>query len=116
MWKVAAVLGGSPTCQPRHSCGTAAIGALLSRQPLPVAEDAKMPDAALPIVVIPDDIGGSFGSSPNIGRIRQVATVAIHGSRPSGETELGDRISGANVILSFRPAFTRFPRPVLDRP
>jgi len=74
-----------------------------------------MPEISLPIVVIPDDIGGSFQSSPNIERIREVATVAIHGSRPSGEAELGERIQRASVILSFRPAFTRFPKPVLDR-
>jgi hypothetical protein len=32
------------------------------------------------VVVIPDDIGGSFKSSPNIDRIKNVATVALMNS------------------------------------
>ena len=67
-----------------------------------------------PIVVIPDDIGGSFHSSPDIDRLRKVATVVVHGSRPSGDAELIERIRDATVILSFRPAFTKFPKHVLD--
>jgi len=72
-------------------------------------------DTTKSIVVVPDDIGGSFRSSPNIDRIRDVAALEIHGSRPSGENDLGERIRGASVVLSFRPAFTKFPKPVLDR-
>ena len=66
------------------------------------------------LVVVPDDIGGAFRSSPNIARIEQVATVTFHQQRASGEAELSARVRDANVILSFRPAFTRFPKAVLD--
>jgi len=73
------------------------------------------PENLKPIVIVPDDIGGSFQSSPNIDRIKTVATVEIHRARPSEEAELGDRIRGADIVLSFRPAFTKFPKLVLDR-
>ena len=65
------------------------------------------------IIVVPDDIGGAFRGSPGIDRLRQVATVEIHGTRPS-DSELIERVRNATVILSFRPAFTRFPKAVLD--
>ncbi|HMK78781.1 MAG TPA: NAD(P)-dependent oxidoreductase [Xanthobacteraceae bacterium] len=74
-----------------------------------------MPDTSQPIVVVPDDIGGAFRSAPNIERIRAIASLEIHGARPAGEAELGERIRDATAVLSFRPAFTRFPKPVLDR-
>ena len=73
-----------------------------------------MADAHKPIVVVPDDIGGSFRSSPNIERIRAIAAIAFHEQRAASEAELIERIQSANVILSFRPAFTRFPKHVLD--
>jgi D-3-phosphoglycerate dehydrogenase / 2-oxoglutarate reductase len=73
-----------------------------------------MADAKKPIVVVPDDIGGSFKSSPNIDRIKNIATVAFHEQRASSDAELIERIRGANVILSFRPAFTKFPKHVLE--
>jgi len=72
-------------------------------------------DTSRPIVVVPDDIGGSFQSSPNIDRIRQRASVEIHRARPSDEIELGERVRDAHIVLSFRPAFTKFPKLVLDR-
>ena len=56
------------------------------------------------IVVVPDDIGGAFRASPNIDRLSKVATVEIHGERPS-DAELIERVRNATVILSFRPAF-----------
>jgi D-3-phosphoglycerate dehydrogenase / 2-oxoglutarate reductase len=67
-----------------------------------------------PTIVVPDDIVGSFTSSPGMERLRQIATVVLHKQRASGEAELIERVRGANVILSFRPAFTKFPKPVLD--
>jgi D-3-phosphoglycerate dehydrogenase len=73
-----------------------------------------MADAHKPIVIVPDDIGGSFRSSPNIERIKNIAAIAFHEQRASREAELIERIRGANVILSFRPAFTKFPKRVLD--
>jgi phosphoglycerate dehydrogenase-like enzyme len=66
------------------------------------------------IIVVPDDIGDSFKSSPNIERLAKIATVAFHGNRASDEAELIRRIREANVILSFRPAFTKFTKSVLE--
>src|SRR5205807_7020304 len=74
-----------------------------------------MPDHLQPIVVIPDDIGGSFQTAPSIDRIREVASLEIHQARAANESELAARIRGADIVLSFRPAFTRFPKAVLDR-
>ena len=71
-----------------------------------------MPDKH--IIVIPDDIGGSFRSSPNIERLKKVATVAFHDQRASDEAELSARIRDATIVLSFRPAFTKFPKSVLE--
>jgi D-3-phosphoglycerate dehydrogenase / 2-oxoglutarate reductase len=65
------------------------------------------------IIVVPDDIGGSFRGSPGIDRLKQVATVEIHCERPS-DADLIQRVRNATVILSFRPAFTRFPKAVID--
>jgi D-3-phosphoglycerate dehydrogenase len=65
------------------------------------------------IIVVPDDIGGAFRGSPGIDRLRAVAAVEIHGARPS-ETELIERVRNATAILSFRPAFTKFPKALLD--
>jgi D-3-phosphoglycerate dehydrogenase / 2-oxoglutarate reductase len=76
--------------------------------------DAPMADANKPIVVVPDDIGGSFKSAPNIDRIKNIATVSFHEQRASSEAELIERVRSANVILSFRPAFTKFTKPVLE--
>ena len=73
-----------------------------------------MPASSKQIVVVPDDIGGSFRSSPNIDRLRNVATVEFHEQRASDDAELIERIRNATIILSFRPAFTRFPKAVLD--
>ena len=66
-------------------------------------------------VVIPDDIGGSFKSSPHIDRLTAVANVVFCDSRASDEAELIRRVRDADIILSFRPAFTRFPKSILDR-
>jgi phosphoglycerate dehydrogenase-like enzyme len=70
--------------------------------------------ASRPIIAIPDDIGNAFKSSPNIDRLEKVGTVELHNQRASGERELIGRIRNANVVLSFRPAFTKFPQSVLD--
>lgn len=73
-----------------------------------------MPDRSQRVVV-PDDIGGSFQSAPGIERIKAIARVEFHRARAASESELADRIQGADVVLSFRPAFTKFPKSVLDR-
>jgi phosphoglycerate dehydrogenase-like enzyme len=76
--------------------------------------DISMADATKQIIVIPDDIGESFKSSPNIERLMKIATVELYSQRASDETEMIGRVRSANVILSFRPAFTKFPKSVLD--
>jgi D-3-phosphoglycerate dehydrogenase / 2-oxoglutarate reductase len=77
-------------------------------------EAVSMPKVAKQVIVVPDDIGGAFKLASNINRLTEIATVAFHGERASGEAELIRRVHDANVILSFRPAFTKFPRSVLD--
>src|SRR5262245_48957305 len=74
-----------------------------------------MPDRSQPTVVVPDDIGGSFQSAPNIERIKAVANVEVHRTRAADESALASRIREADVVLSFRPAFTKFPKSVLDQ-
>ncbi len=64
-------------------------------------------------VVIPDDTSGSFERSKETERLRAVATVTLHGSPIAGESDLIARIGDAEIVLSFRPAFTRFPAGVI---
>jgi D-3-phosphoglycerate dehydrogenase/(S)-sulfolactate dehydrogenase len=73
-----------------------------------------MVTANTPVIVIPDDIGGAFKSSPGIERLKKIATVAIHEQRLSNDVELIKRVYEATVILSFRPAFTKFSTAILD--
>ncbi|MBI3992134.1 MAG: hypothetical protein HY342_02585 [Candidatus Lambdaproteobacteria bacterium] len=68
---------------------------------------------AKPMVVVPDDINGAFAASPELARLQAVAQVHLHSTRPADEAELTARVRPADVVLSFRPAFTRFPAPVL---
>lgn len=67
-----------------------------------------------PIIVIPDDINGSFAGSPELARLQDTGQVVLHQDRPRDEAELMARIKEADVVLSFRPAFTRFPQHVLQ--
>lgn len=60
------------------------------------------------LVVIPDDIVEAFAKSRHLDRLRAVAEVVIHPTRPADERELGARIRDADIVLSFRPAFTKF--------
>src|SRR5262249_4886673 len=62
---------------------------------------------------VPDDISNAFQESPETTRLRAVAEVAIYGSRIAGADELIGRIQDADIVLSFRPAFTRFTAPVI---
>jgi D-3-phosphoglycerate dehydrogenase len=78
------------------------------------AAGETVPESSKQVVVVPDDIGGSFRSSPNIDRLRSIATVEFHEQRAASDAELIERIRNATVILSFRPAFTKFPKAVLD--
>lgn len=68
---------------------------------------------ARPHVVIPDDIANRYGGNPDeLARLRALTEVTIHGDRPTPDT-LAERIRDADIVLSFRPAFTRFPKEVL---
>ena len=73
-----------------------------------------MVDAKKPVIVVPDDIGGSFKSSSSIERLKKIATVVFHEQRALSDVELIERVHDATVILSFRPAFTKFSTPILD--
>src|SRR3954469_4287030 len=64
-------------------------------------------------IVVPDDIGGSFQSSPNIARLNDRAALSFFTERPSNEEDLIERIRTANIVVTFRPAFTKFPKHVL---
>jgi hypothetical protein len=80
--------------------------------PKPTTTSADIPQK----VVIPDDINGAFQSSPNLSRLRSLAQIEIFDSRASGDNELIGRIRDASVILTFRPAFTNFPKPSSTAP
>jgi phosphoglycerate dehydrogenase-like enzyme len=64
-------------------------------------------------IVIPDDIVGTFAQSPEMARLRVEAMLEIHGARLVDQADLGRRIDNADIVLSFRPAFTRFTADVL---
>jgi phosphoglycerate dehydrogenase-like enzyme len=67
-----------------------------------------------PRVVIPDDVVNRYSGHPEeLARLQALADVTVHGDRPT-EQALAERIRGADIVLSFRPAFTRFPRAVLE--
>jgi phosphoglycerate dehydrogenase-like enzyme len=66
-----------------------------------------------PRIVVPDDIGASFKSSPNIARLNERAIISFFNERPSNEEYLIERIRTAGIVLTFRPAFTKFPKHVL---
>jgi phosphoglycerate dehydrogenase-like enzyme len=69
---------------------------------------------AKPTIVVPDDIGRAFKSSATIGRLSKNAALIFYEERAKDEAELIERIRPANIVLSFRPAFTKFPKSVLD--
>ena len=64
-------------------------------------------------IVVPDDINGAFQSAGNLACLERHGRIEIHARRPESEAELIERIRDASVVLSFRPAFTRFPKTVL---
>lgn len=64
-------------------------------------------------IVVPDDVGESFKSSPNIARLNDRAVLSFFTDRPSNDHNLIERIQTANIVLTFRPAFTKFPKDVL---
>jgi phosphoglycerate dehydrogenase-like enzyme len=72
-----------------------------------------MGGASRPTIVVPDDIGRSFKSSPNISKLSSLGTLVFYDQRVSGDAELMDRIRSASIVLTFRPAFTKFPKHVL---
>lgn len=66
-------------------------------------------------IVIPDDIGGSYAVSPHLAKLKNFGSVRIFGEKPADANALADRIQLADAVVSFRPAFTRFPLAVLER-
>jgi glycerate dehydrogenase len=64
-------------------------------------------------IVIPDDIVGTFAASPEMARLREEAVLEIHGARLADQSDLARRIGDADIVLSFRPAFTQFTAEVL---
>ncbi len=72
----------------------------------------QQPSARLRIVV-PDDIAACYAQGGDeLERLRRVADVMIYATRPT-PAELTERIRDADIVLSFRPAFTRFPSEVI---
>jgi D-3-phosphoglycerate dehydrogenase / 2-oxoglutarate reductase len=63
--------------------------------------------------VVPDDISGAFRDSHETARLLSAAEVIFYSSRSAGDAELTGRIRDAEIVLSFRPAFTRFPASVI---
>lgn len=81
----------------------------------PTAGMEVQSDLQRPLVVIPDDVAGRYGGSPDeLSVLRGLAEVVIHETRPS-QGELIERIQRADIVLSFRPAFTKFPAEVLEK-
>jgi phosphoglycerate dehydrogenase-like enzyme len=73
-----------------------------------------MSKLAKPTIVFPDDIGRAFKFCANVERLSTNATLIFHEHRAKDEADLIERIRPANIVLSFRPAFTKFPKSVLD--
>jgi phosphoglycerate dehydrogenase-like enzyme len=66
------------------------------------------------IVVVPDDINGAYAAFDGVAELEALGEVVIHGTRPRDEVELAERVKPATAIISFRPAFTRFPAAVIQ--
>ena len=64
-------------------------------------------------IVIPDDITGAYGGSAETERLRAKGQVEIFASHVADPAELTARVREADIILSFRPAFTKFPAAVI---
>ncbi|MFN2645814.1 MAG: 2-hydroxyacid dehydrogenase [Burkholderiales bacterium] len=66
------------------------------------------------LVVIPDDINGAYSAFDGLAELEALSEVVIHRTRARDEAELAERVKPATAILSFRPAFTRFPAAVIQ--
>lgn len=64
-------------------------------------------------IIIPDDITGAYSGSAETERLRAKAEVQIFASHVADPDELIARVRDADIVLSFRPAFTRFPASVI---
>jgi D-3-phosphoglycerate dehydrogenase len=67
-----------------------------------------------PMIVIPDDISGSYAQSHHLSRLEAIGEVRLFPDRPASPAELAERLQGADAAISFRPAFTRFTADVLS--
>jgi D-3-phosphoglycerate dehydrogenase len=65
------------------------------------------------IVVVPDDVNGAYAQFDGLESLKKISEVRIHARRARDEAELAERVRPANAILSFRPAFTKFPAAVI---
>jgi D-3-phosphoglycerate dehydrogenase len=64
-------------------------------------------------IAIPDDITGAYSDSAETNRLKAIADTQIFKTHIANADELISRIRDADVVLSFRPAFTRFPAAVI---
>ncbi|MFK7822115.1 MAG: NAD(P)-dependent oxidoreductase [Planctomycetaceae bacterium] len=55
-----------------------------------------------PRIVIPGDAPVMIGDSPNLDRLREVASVELHRDRPRDEAEQVARVQGAEILLNSR--------------
>lgn len=76
---------------------------------------ASNPADRRPLIVIPDDIVGAYSGSPRLSALQPLGSVRVFSDKAGSEQELGDRISDASAVISFRPAFTRFTAAILQR-
>jgi D-3-phosphoglycerate dehydrogenase len=67
-----------------------------------------------PVIVIPDDINRAFECSDSLQQLKNMAEVRVYTDRAKNDIELINRIKDANIVVSFRPAFTRFPASCLQ--
>jgi len=64
-------------------------------------------------IVIPDDVTRTYSSADATASLKALGPVEIHTERAGDAEELAARIRDADIVLSFRPAFTKFPAAVL---
>jgi D-3-phosphoglycerate dehydrogenase len=65
-------------------------------------------------IVIPDDITNAYSGSAEIKRLQAAADTQIFNTHIANADDLIARVRDADVVLSFRPAFTRFPATVIN--
>jgi len=64
-------------------------------------------------IVIPDDVTRTYSGSDATDSLRALGPVEIHTEWAGDADELAARIRDADIVVSFRPAFTKFPAAVI---